>query len=185
MKQIRRKSKKQKPPLLHFGVFIAAVFAITLITKINLISSSPIYSKIFHSNFLATILPQVLINETNTDRNKQNLPSLASNSLLEKAATLKAQDMIKNQYFAHSSPSGINPWYWLDKVGYNFSSAGENLAMNFFESEDVARAWMDSPPHEANILNKHYTEMGVGVAEGTYQNKKVVFIVEFFGNPAL
>ena len=38
--------------------------------------------------------------------------------------------MAKNEYFAHTSPTGITPWYWLSQVDYNFIYAGENLAVD-------------------------------------------------------
>jgi hypothetical protein len=44
----------------------------------------------------------------------------------------------------------------LMNVGYAFQYAGENLAVNFTESTDVDQAWMNSPDHRSNILNKIY-----------------------------
>jgi len=38
--------------------------------------------------------------------------------------------------------------------------------------------------HRANILNGNYTEIGIGIAKGTYQNAEAVFIVQMFGQPA-
>ena len=60
-------------------------------------------------------------------------------------------DMAEKSYFAHTSPEGLTPWYWITLAGYRFSLAGENLAIDFTESEDVENAWMNSPAHRASI----------------------------------
>lgn len=137
------------------------------------------------SSFLASILPAVLTDETNTSRAAEGIAALAYNPLLEKAATLKAHDMAEKGYFAHTSPAGVTPWHWLSEAGYDFKAAGENLAVNYFDSKDVAEAWMNSPTHRANVMNPQFSEMGIGFAEGMYEGKNTVFVAEFFGTPTL
>jgi hypothetical protein len=105
--------------------------------------------------------------------------------LLNQAAQEKADDMAQNGYFAHTSPDGKTPWYWLDQVGYNYSYAGENLAVNFTDSQDVTAAWMNSPEHRANILKANYTEVGTGVAEGMYDGNETIFVAQDFGTPVV
>src|SRR3989344_2881588 len=137
------------------------------------------------TKFLAAVLPGVLTSLTNDARAENNLPALTENSLLDEAARLKAEDMAARGYFAHTSPDGKSPWYWFNQVNYRYSLAGENLAVNFFESEDVARAWMNSPTHRANIVKKDYTEIGIGVANGIFEGRNTVFVAQLFGKPAI
>ena len=59
--------------------------------------------------------------------------------------------------------------------------AGENLAVNFVDSQDAINAWMNSPIHRDNILNNNFHEIGVGTAKGIYEGKETTFIVQFFG----
>lgn len=136
-----------------------------------------------HNNYLASVLPGVLDSFTNKDRAENNLSSLVPNPILEQAAQLKANDMALKGYFAHTSPEGHEPWYWLKQAGYKYSHAGENLAVNFVDSKDVNVAWMNSPLHRANIVNRNYSEVGTAVAQGVYKGKSTVFIVQFFGTP--
>jgi hypothetical protein len=96
---------------------------------------------------------------------------------------MKANDMATNGYFSHTSPTGKTPWYWLEQVGYNYQFAGENLAINFTDSQDVTNAWMASPEHRANIEKGQYTEVGTGVATGMYQGKQAIFVAQDFANP--
>jgi Cysteine-rich secretory protein family len=139
---------------------------------------------IANDRFTASILPSVLDDLTNQNRQTQHLAVLVVNPLLNKVAQLKADDMASKGYFAHTSPDGKAPWYWFEQVGYNYSYAGENLAVDFTDSQDVAVAWMNSPEHRANILKDSYTEIGAGVATGTYQGHSTVFVAQEFGKPA-
>jgi hypothetical protein len=132
----------------------------------------------------AEVYPSVVVQLTNRDRAKEGLPSLSINPVLEQAAKLKAEDMVKSKYFAHTSPEGKTPWYWFTEAGYRFIYAGENLAINYNDSEIVQKAWLDSPTHRANIMHQNFTEMGVAVARGVYNGTPTTFVVEMFGMPA-
>jgi len=131
------------------------------------------------------VLPGVLTSLTNQERAQNNVPPLTENALLDQVAQDKANDMATLGYFAHTSPQGKTPWYWFDLVGYRYSAAGENLAVNYFESADVANAWMNSPEHRANIVKAGYTDIGIGVASGIYQGQNTVFVAQEFGTPLL
>lgn len=139
---------------------------------------------ITQTNLLASVIPSVLIDLTNTDRRSEQKSFLVISPLLQKAAEAKARDMAAKGYFAHTSPEGLTPWHWFETAGYVFSYAGENLAVNFSDSRDVNNAWMNSPGHRANILNKNFTEIGIAAAKGFYQGQETIFVVQMFGRPA-
>ena len=139
---------------------------------------------LIRTDLTALVLPKVLVDYANEDRATQNFGHLAISPVLEKAAQLKANDMAIKGYFAHKSPDGHSPWYWFGQVGYDFSYAGENLAVNFTDSVDVNTAWMNSPGHKANIMNGNFTEIGIATAEGFYQGRRTVFVVQLFGRPS-
>jgi hypothetical protein len=132
---------------------------------------------------VSTILPAVIVDLTNEERDTESLVPLTRNAILDRAATLKAEDMAQNEYFAHYSPTGVSPWYWFDQVEYNYLHAGENLAVHFTESNEVVEAWMDSPTHRANIMNGQYAEIGVGTARGEYKGRPTIYVVQLFGTP--
>lgn len=136
------------------------------------------------TDFLSAVLPPVLVDLANEDRLKNQVATLTVNPLLVKAAQAKANHMAENGYFSHNSPDGKTPWYWFAQAGYKYASAGENLAINFTDSYDVNTAWMNSPGHRANILNGKFTEIGIATAEGMYQGRPTVFVVQTFGRPA-
>ncbi len=167
------KHNDYKPHLLRREATIIILFSIIVIELFFLVQVFVVFDK---TNFLASVLPGVLTTITNEERAQNNAEPLTENDLLTKAAKLKAEDMATRGYFAHNSPDGKTPWYWLDQVGYTYSMAGENLAVNFFESRDVAEAWMNSPSHRENIVKKNYKEIGIGVATGTFEGRSTVFM---------
>lgn len=133
---------------------------------------------------VGTILPAVVTDLTNSERDSYQAPALARSSLLDEAARMKAEHMAAEGYFAHHSPGGISPWFWFERVGYTYAHAGENLAVHFTDSAAVVEAWMKSPTHKANIINNQYTEIGIGVAKGRHEGFDTVFVVQLFGTPA-
>lgn len=132
----------------------------------------------------ATVTSMALLNDTNHERHRQQLAPLTYNQKLSTAAYYKAQDMLRQQYWAHTAPNGTTPWQWFAKVDYNYAYAGENLAKNFVSAHATTTAWMASPKHRANILSPHYTEVGYAVVEGMLDGKPTTLIVSLFGTPA-
>ena len=135
------------------------------------------------SESLAAVISAVLVDLTNGDRGGNSLGGLTVSPVLSKAAQAKADDMAAKSYFAHVSPDGTNSWYWFRQQGYTFLYAGENLAVDFSDSINVERAWMNSPTHRANILNGHFTEIGIATAQGTYNGRSTTFVAQMFGTP--
>lgn len=133
--------------------------------------------------FFAAVVTSEVISLTNSERQGQHLLAVTENKKLSAAAQAKAQDMASKGYFSHRGPDGQQPWVWMEKAGYAYQYAGENLAVQFVDSTDVVNAWMASPTHRANIVKTTYTEVGVGVAEGMYQGRLVTFVVQFFATP--
>lgn len=129
------------------------------------------------------IVSSVLIDLANETRLKYGETPLVRNQLLEEASRLKAEDMATYQYFAHNSPTGVTPWYWMKKAGYDFLYAGENLAVDFTQSQDVNDAWLKSPTHRANILNSKFKEIGISVKEGMIDGHNTIYVVQMFGTP--
>lgn len=133
--------------------------------------------------YLSAITPEKIIELTNQERIKSGLTILTSNPLLNKAALNKANDIILNQNFGHTI-NGKKFSGWIKEAGYNYTAAGENLAIDFASSERIISAWLNSETHRANILNKDYKEIGVAIIEGEYKNENTIIVVQIFGNPA-
>ena len=102
----------------------------------------------------------------NDRRHMHNLPALKSNAALRESACAKAGDMNQKDYFDHVAPDGTQPWENFEDAGYEYTSAGENLARNFNEDAELVQAWMDSTTHRENVLGE-YSEQGICTA-GAY-----------------
>lgn len=133
---------------------------------------------------LSTITTARILQLTNEERVKNGLNILQENASLSKAAAGKAKDIIDKDYFAHISPTGVTPWFWIQQQGYSYSVAGENLAIDFVQAEGVVDAWMASPGHRENVLQPDYTETGIAVLTGEYQGGTSTIVVHFFGLPS-
>ena len=123
-----------------------------------------------------------LIRLTNIEREKRGLGKLQENAKLDQAAAEKAKSMFAENYWAHYSPSGKDPWGFILGSGYRYSVAGENLARNFYKSDEVVAAWMESPTHRDNVLNPKYHDIGMAVVEGVLQGQKTILVVQEFGS---
>lgn len=132
----------------------------------------------------AQISENRLVNLANQERTVNGLNSLEVNSLLYFAAKSKAEDMLKNSYFEHYSPSGKSPWDFIISADYNYQMAGENLAIDFTQTDNVHNAWMNSPSHRANILKSKYEHIAVAAVEGDFLGRKTTVVVEMFGKLA-
>lgn len=132
--------------------------------------------------YATSISPSQIISLTNQNRANSGLGGLSTNSQLTQAAQAKAQDMFAKNYWGHYSPDGTGPWYFITSAGYDYATAGENLAKDFNTSEGVVNGWMNSPGHRDNILNTSYRDIGVAAVNGTLQGSQTTIVVAMYGS---
>lgn len=99
---------------------------------------------------------------------------------LAKVAAAHSEDMADHSYFSHDSRNGASPFQRIKKAGYRYDSAGENIAAGFRTPASVVKAWLKSPGHCKNVMNRGYHELGVGFAEGGLYG---TYWTQDFGNP--
>lgn len=103
-----------------------------------------------------------LINE---ERKAEGLPALAADPEMTAVARLHSRDMFAKGYFSHINKEGETPAQRARQAGVHFLVVGENLA--FAQTLRIAHAGlMDSPGHRANILNKSFGRVGIGILDG-------------------
>ncbi len=125
-----------------------------------------------------------ILQQTNGERQKHGLKALTLNAHLNAAAAAKVKDMFEKRYFEHISPSGVGPDKRAEQAGYAFLAIGENLAMGNFENDrSLVKAWVESPGHRENILNRSYTEIGIAVLRGVFEGQTTWIAVQEFGRP--
>ncbi|MUV37596.1 uncharacterized protein JNUCC1_01402 [Lentibacillus sp. JNUCC-1] len=116
-----------------------------------------------------------VISLTNEEREKLGLDPLIADETLTRVALEKARSMQQDGYFSHNSPTYGSPFEMMNQFGVTYKSAGENIARGQPAPQEVVNAWMDSPGHRANIVNRNYTHIGVGyVANGHYWSQMFI-----------
>ncbi|MFA5024967.1 MAG: CAP domain-containing protein [Candidatus Shapirobacteria bacterium] len=133
--------------------------------------------------YSSEITTQKVLSQTNVERQKMGLSLLQYNPVLSQSAAAKATDMFTNNYWAHNSPSGKTPWDFFKSSGYKYSVAGENLAKDFYDTDGLMKAWMNSPTHRDNIINGKYQEIGIAVVNGILNGVKTTLVVQHFATP--
>lgn len=103
-----------------------------------------------------------VVNLVNVERSQEGVPALSLDAKLSQVAKTKSEDMQKNNYFNHTSPTYGSPFDMMKRFGIGYTAAAENIAKGQSTPVQVVNAWMNSPGHRGNILNAKFTHIGVG-----------------------
>lgn len=127
-----------------------------------------------------------LLNATNERRQQHGKQNLKLNKALSDAAQAKAQDMAERNYWSHIAPDGTPPWEFIDKTGYTYAKAGENLAYGFATSSETVTGWMNSQSHRENMLDDAYIDVGFGLVNSANYNNagKATIVVAMYAQPS-
>jgi len=123
--------------------------------------------------FLVVLMPNSLVrmewqmlNLLNGDRKDFRLSKLFMQNDLRDVARKHSKDMVNKDYFEHINFKGQSPSDRLKTARVTDSISGENLAKIGGYPEPVREAeegLMRSPGHRANILNRFYNCVGIGI----------------------
>ena len=109
----------------------------------------------------------------NRERARHGLPRLRENPLLRRAAERHTDNMVSERFFDHTSPSGSTMLERIRRTGYTKRARswalGENIAWgsgSLATAAQIHRSWMKSPGHRANILQRSFREIGIGIESG-------------------
>jgi hypothetical protein len=137
----------------------------------------------------ATDIPQVeraIVEMTNTARKQHGLGAVKPNPALEAAARTFARFLAQSQLFSHTADgrqfsdrakaAGYEPCFVSENLSWNRDSRGFSVQQL---ARETVQGWMNSPGHRKNILTDHVTDIGVGVAKATGEEKFIS--VQMFG----
>lgn len=114
----------------------------------------------------------------NAERRRDGDAPLVLDYQLSEAALEHVEDMARNHYFAHESPSGVSPFDRMRRFGCEFSYAGENIALAGDEVQ-ADRALFKSAPHRENTLNPRFRRVGIAVMYAA--DGRMLFVEDFAG----
>jgi uncharacterized protein YkwD len=110
-------------------------------------------------------LESQMLELVNKERVREGLAPLAADPEMREVARRHSTDMFQRGYFAHATPEGRSPFDRMREGGVQFRTAGENLALA--PTLTIAhRGLMNSPGHRANILQRQFGRVGIGVMDG-------------------
>ena len=133
------------------------------------------------AKFTMTAKEKELLDLTNAERVKAELPALKPSPLLFKVARAHSANMAKQAKMEHEL-DGMNPFQRMKGAGYRYSWAGENIAAGDanIALKTMMKAWMESKIHRENILGKNFSEIGLGII---IDDKKQLYYTQVFGKP--
>jgi uncharacterized protein YkwD len=118
----------------------------------------------------------MILTDINAARRADGIAPLALDQKLCSLALSHARDMLLRRYVSHTTPDGVSPFDRMRSVGYEFSYAGENIALNA-DRASAEQALMASEPHRRNILDPHYAR--VGIAAVATDGRELMVVQEF------
>jgi uncharacterized protein (TIGR03000 family) len=129
--------------------------------------------------FKLTTMERDILDRTNAERKKKDLPELKANPKLIAAARKHTENMARQDKLAHEL-DGKKPIDRAKDGGYPGTFIGENVACGLMSAEELVKGWMNSEGHRKNILDPTYTEIGIGVAKAA---NGTVYYTQLFGKP--
>jgi uncharacterized protein YkwD len=109
----------------------------------------------------------------NAQRTARGLGRLKAQPALAVVAGRFARQMVRDRFFDHTSPGGSTMVSRIKGTTYlrhaQRWTVGENLAWGtgtLATPRATVEAWMHSADHRANLLDRNFTDAGIGIATG-------------------
>lgn len=107
----------------------------------------------------------------NKHRDRKGLRPWRLCETLTQAAQDYAVLMVKKNWFAHEGPDGSTPFQRVNQAGYQYGgtyfAVAENIAAGYLNVQAAFASWVNSPPHNAALLNPKLSDAGLGYARWT------------------
>lgn len=101
---------------------------------------------------------------TSAQRGRAGLPAVSASGSLMRAAQAHATFMARNGIMGHIGSGGSTMSQRIKASGYRACFAAENVAYGQSTADEVVVAWMNSPGHRRNMLDRRATQAAVASA---------------------
>jgi uncharacterized protein YkwD len=98
----------------------------------------------------------------NATRAQKGLPALKVNATLTASANAYAKLMADRNFFSHDGIDGSSPQSRIKASGYTGRFKGEALAAGQASPQSALNTWLNSPSHNAILMDRGAVEVGVG-----------------------
>lgn len=140
------------PPRSRFSLLLSLSLT-TLLAVTLLVPAGPAAARPAAESYATTA-----VTTTNQARVRQDLRKLAQSDCLEKMALRQARKMARQDRLFHQDLRGV-------QRACGMGWAGENVAVGYTNGKAVVRAWLRSPGHRANILQRHFRLVGIAAVK--------------------
>ena len=131
----------------------------------------------------AQLIGRKIIELVNELRAEKGASPVASNEMLQAAATIRAVET--EESFSHTRPDGTDAFTVFEEEGipYPYRAVGENLGMAtyYLSDEEMAEllfnGWVESEGHHENMIRPEYDEIGIGV----HYDGEILYVTQLFG----
>jgi uncharacterized protein YkwD len=162
MPLLRECARKRIVSSVAAGIVFCMGAASLIISSVIAICSAAVSSEGMNSRRIIALI--------NAYRSQNGLSTLRENPKLGMSAALKVDDMIRQSYFAHTSPDGRHFSDNVKKARYNYRSVAEVLARGCRDETQVIRLWSKSPSHNDALLNPAFQEINCSSSScGSYR----------------
>jgi uncharacterized protein YkwD len=126
-----------------------------------------------------------MLAKVNAARRAVGARPLAADPHLDAAAQEHAEDMLHRAYYDHETPEGQKPRARLEATGYLAHKVGENIAEGQFSVNEVMSGWLGSSGHRRNLLDPDFSDLGVGLAVGRFEDRLRILWVQELAVPGI
>jgi len=151
---------------------VAALRKVALVSALLVLFAVPAPAQAGVRLLAADPIESAVVRKVNQVRRSHGLRALRAVPVLKRAATDHSVNMAQHGYFTHDWSNGAHfgRWitrYWPGPGRYRSWSVGENLYWRgpSITAGLVVRAWLNSPPHRRNLLNRTWRFVGVGAVQ--------------------
>lgn len=111
----------------------------------------------------ATGPADAVLSAVNAARAEAGCGPLRMNAKLTAAAEGHATAMARQNFFGHAGKDGSKFSTRIDRQGYSYRTAAENIAAGYRSAGQVVSGWLKSSGHRRNMLNCRMTETGIAM----------------------
>jgi uncharacterized protein YkwD len=122
-----------------------------------------------------------LLEAANSARREARRRPLAADQRLDLAAQAYAELMMGRGHYGHTGPEGSTPRDRAVAAGYDPRAVAENLARGPDSAAAVVAAWLESPRHRRNLLDRDLVDVGHGLAFGRGPDGWHIYWVQLLG----
>jgi len=131
-------------------------------------------------------MDRAIVGAINVVRREDGLAPVRLSQTLSQVALGHTRDMLSHQLMTHAASDGTSfAVRMARRLTRRYSRVGETIFWQAVEAsptaDSIVEAWMESPPHRAQLLDARYRAVGIGSSTGDYRGTDTLAVTADFG----